>query len=245
MLVKNNVLILSNGCASYPLMKLSYCSKAGRETADETLCGFLAPGLPPVWHVGECIDNSRSSGIFAGIAAELGIKLPDMPFAFSSPEWSKTMARLPSCRPTPGCSRHRASSPPRAASRAKNGRPAEMPSPLADGAIDAYCVAEPYGAVVVAKHFGHVLATSDALWPDAICCAFVLRGDFIDAHPRAAQRIATTYRGTGSALNDREAAALSDRYLNQERSALKQSLKWIDGSHLTLTRKDYAALCGK
>lgn len=123
--------------------------------------------------------------------------------------------------------------------------PAEMPSALAGGAIDAYCVAEPYGAVVVARHFGHVLAASDALWPDAICCAFVLRGDFIDAHPRAAQRIAATYRGTGPALNAREAAALSDRYLNQERSVLKQSLKWIDYSNLTLTRKDYAALSRK
>ncbi|WP_281672135.1 ABC transporter substrate-binding protein [Pseudoramibacter alactolyticus] len=123
--------------------------------------------------------------------------------------------------------------------------PAEMPSALAGGAIDAYCVAEPYGAVVVAKHFGHVLAASDALWPDAICCAFVLRGDFIDAHSRAAQRIAATYRRTGAALNAREAAALSDQYLNQERSVLKQSLKWIDYSDLTLTRKDYAVLSWK
>jgi NitT/TauT family transport system substrate-binding protein len=123
--------------------------------------------------------------------------------------------------------------------------PAEMPSSLAGGAIDAYCVAEPYGAVAVSKGFGRVLYTSDALWPDAICCAFVLRGDFIDAHPGAAQRIAATYRGTGAALDDREAAALSDRYLNQERSVLRQSLKWIDYSHLALTRKDYAALSRK
>ncbi|WP_455126888.1 ABC transporter substrate-binding protein [Pseudoramibacter alactolyticus] len=123
--------------------------------------------------------------------------------------------------------------------------PAEMPSSLAGGAIDAYCVAEPYGAVVVARHFGHVLAASDALWPDAICCAFVLRGDFIDAHSREAQRIAATYRGTGTALNAREAAALSACYLNQQRSVLKQSLKWIDYSDLTLTRRDYAALSQK
>ncbi|WP_455129846.1 anaerobic carbon-monoxide dehydrogenase catalytic subunit [Pseudoramibacter alactolyticus] len=88
MLVKNNVLVLSNGCASYPLMKLGYCSKAGRKKAGEALRDFLAPDLPPVWHVGECIDNTRSSGIMAGIAAELGVDLPAMPYAFSSPEWS-------------------------------------------------------------------------------------------------------------------------------------------------------------
>lgn len=39
-------------------------------------------------HVGECIDNARSSGVFAGIAGEFGKNLYEMPFAFSSPEWS-------------------------------------------------------------------------------------------------------------------------------------------------------------
>lgn len=49
---------------------------------------FLGDDQPPVWHVGECVDNARSSGIFAGIAGELGLNLPEMPFAMSSPEWS-------------------------------------------------------------------------------------------------------------------------------------------------------------
>lgn len=87
-LIKNNVLILSNGCASYPLMKLGYCSIAGSDYAGDKLKEFLADDLPPVWHVGECIDNTRSSGIMAGLASELGIPIHKMPFAFSSPEWS-------------------------------------------------------------------------------------------------------------------------------------------------------------
>lgn len=86
-LLQNNVLILSNGCASFPLMKLGYCAVSGREKAGESLRGFLEQDLPPVWHVGECIDNTRSSGIFAGIAGELGHKLCELPFAFTSPEW--------------------------------------------------------------------------------------------------------------------------------------------------------------
>lgn len=86
-LLKHNVLILTNGCASYPLMKLGYCRKDARKLAGSTLSEFLKPDLPPVWHVGECIDNARSSGIFAGIAGELGTPLRDLPFAFSSPEW--------------------------------------------------------------------------------------------------------------------------------------------------------------
>ncbi|MBQ5987897.1 MAG: anaerobic carbon-monoxide dehydrogenase catalytic subunit [Oscillospiraceae bacterium] len=86
-LLKNNVLIISNGCASFPLMKLGYCAVSGKEKAGDSLREFLEPDLPPVWHVGECIDNTRSSGIFAGVAGALGHKMYEMPFAFSSPEW--------------------------------------------------------------------------------------------------------------------------------------------------------------
>ena len=66
-LLQNNVLILSNGCASFPLMKLGYCNKHAQDKAGESLRTFLTPDLPPVWHVGECIDNTRSSGIFASV----------------------------------------------------------------------------------------------------------------------------------------------------------------------------------
>lgn len=89
-LLKNNVLIITNGCASFPLMKMGYCqtSDFAYGKCGEGLREFLQPDMPPVWHVGECIDNARSSGIFAGIAGEFGKNLYEMPFAFSSPEWS-------------------------------------------------------------------------------------------------------------------------------------------------------------
>ncbi|MBE6876643.1 MAG: anaerobic carbon-monoxide dehydrogenase catalytic subunit [Ruminococcus sp.] len=86
-LLKNNVLILSNGCASFPLMKLGYCSKHAQDKAGKSLREFLGDDLPPVWHVGECIDNTRSSGIFAGVSNALGQKIFEMPLAFTSPEW--------------------------------------------------------------------------------------------------------------------------------------------------------------
>lgn len=86
-LLQNNVLILSNGCASFPLMKLGYCNTSALNKTGDSLREFLTPDLPPVWHVGECIDNTRSSGIFAGVAGALGRKMYELPFAFSSPEW--------------------------------------------------------------------------------------------------------------------------------------------------------------
>ncbi len=86
-LLKNNVLILANGCAAFPLMKLGYCTAEALEWAGEGLREFLQPDLPPVWHVGECIDNTRSSGILAGVAGALGKDIYEMPFGFASPEW--------------------------------------------------------------------------------------------------------------------------------------------------------------
>ena len=87
-LLKNDILIFTNGCASFPLLKLGYCSKEGAKKAGAHLQKFLGGKLPPVWHMGECIDNTRASTVFGGIAAAAGIAIKDMPYAFASPEWS-------------------------------------------------------------------------------------------------------------------------------------------------------------
>ena len=87
-LIKNNVLILTNGCASFPLLKLGFCNTDIYSKTGDSLREFLEPDLPPVWHMGECIDNTRASGTFANIAAEANEKIKDMPFAFASPEWA-------------------------------------------------------------------------------------------------------------------------------------------------------------
>ena len=87
-LLKNNILIFTNGCASFPLLKMGYCSLEGRALAGQSLQNFLGDDLPPVWHMGECIDNTRASTIFGGIAQAAGVLIKDMPYAFTSPEWS-------------------------------------------------------------------------------------------------------------------------------------------------------------
>ncbi len=86
-LIKNNVLILTNGCASFPLMKLGYCSTKALEQTGQKLKGFLKD-LPPVWHMGECLDNARASAFFKAVAEASGVAIKDMPYAFASPEWS-------------------------------------------------------------------------------------------------------------------------------------------------------------
>ena len=88
-LLRNDILILTNGCASFPLLKLGYCNmEAVKTKCGEGLKKFLQEyNMPPVWHVGECIDNTRSTGILSGVAGKCQKPLKDMPFAQSSPEW--------------------------------------------------------------------------------------------------------------------------------------------------------------
>lgn len=87
-LIENNFLVLTNGCASFPLLKLGYCNIAALEKTGSSLKAFLEPDLPPVWHMGECLDNARASALFKALADACNEDLKKMPFAFASPEWS-------------------------------------------------------------------------------------------------------------------------------------------------------------
>ena len=89
-LLKNDVLILTNGCASFPMLKLGYCNMEAVETkAGEGLKAFCKQyNVPPVWHVGECVDNTRCSGIMVGTCSLLGKNLKEMPYALTTPEWA-------------------------------------------------------------------------------------------------------------------------------------------------------------
>ena len=85
-LIKNDILIFTNGCASFPLLKLGYCSLSALDKTGAGLSAFLGADQPPVWHMGECVDNTRASTILGATAAAAGIDIKDMPYAFTSPE---------------------------------------------------------------------------------------------------------------------------------------------------------------
>lgn len=88
-LLKHQIIVLTNGCASFPLLKLGYCRKLAHVKASGAFAELLKEkDLPPVWHMGECLDNARASAFFRALADKLGQAIKDMPFAFASPEWS-------------------------------------------------------------------------------------------------------------------------------------------------------------
>ena len=123
--------------------------------------------------------------------------------------------------------------------------PTEMPFSLASGAIDGYCVAEPFGAQVVSKDLGHVLYDGSELWEDSLCCAFVLREEFLQNEETTAEIVIEKYFEAGEHLDQETANRVALKYLGQEESILEQSMEWIRYDNLQLEEESYDILCEK
>ena len=124
--------------------------------------------------------------------------------------------------------------------------PSEMPSSLNSGAIDAYCVAEPFGAVAINTKIGHVLKTSEELWQNSICCAMVFNNAAITKKQTQINQVISAYKQAGKKLaKGKEAMRIASKYLGQDKAVLKKSLAWIHFDDLTLTKEDYDNLALK
>ncbi len=123
--------------------------------------------------------------------------------------------------------------------------PAEMPSSLASGAIDGYCVAEPFGAQAVTQGFGNVLSRSDELWDDSLCCGLIFRTDVIEKDPEAFQKLLDNYFEAGEKLDKEEAIQIAEEYLGQDETTLETSLDWISYKDLTISESAYDTLYEK
>lgn len=123
--------------------------------------------------------------------------------------------------------------------------PTEMPSALASGQIDGYCVAEPFGAMGVSLGAGKVLYSSEELWEDSICCGLVLTDKFIDERPEEAKSFVESYKTAGNSLTKENAKELAKKYLNQTDEVLDVSLQWISYNDLYITEEIYNALVEK
>ncbi len=120
--------------------------------------------------------------------------------------------------------------------------PTEMPSALAAGTIDGYCVAEPFGAMGVSIGEGKVLYTSEELWEDSICCALVLTDEFIETKPDLAKEFVQGYKNAGNNLSGNKTKEIAQKYLKQSDDVLDISLKWISYDDLDITEQMYQSL---
>jgi len=95
-LLANDVLVVVTGCVAHALGKAGIMSPEGaRKYAGAGLLSVLtavgeAAGLggplPPVLHMGSCVDNSRIGDLLGALAAYLGVAIKDLPAAASAPE---------------------------------------------------------------------------------------------------------------------------------------------------------------
>jgi carbon-monoxide dehydrogenase catalytic subunit len=92
-LIKNNVLIVSTGCNAIACAKAGLMLPEAAEQAGEGLKGVcMALGIPPVLHMGSCVDISRILTVCAAVANALGVDISDLPVAGAAPEWMSEKA---------------------------------------------------------------------------------------------------------------------------------------------------------
>lgn len=120
--------------------------------------------------------------------------------------------------------------------------PAEMPAGLKSGQIDGYCVAEPFGAKAVETGVGHVLATSDELWENSICCGIVFNTQATAGKQEALKTFKQAYLSAGNSLTKDEAVQIAVNNLGQDEATSQQSLQWISFNDLSVTEEAYERL---
>jgi carbon-monoxide dehydrogenase catalytic subunit len=95
-LLAKNILVVTTGCTAHicgqagllsPEATLRYCGDGLKAvlTAVGEAAGLGGP-LPPVWHMGSCVDNSRIVDLLAAVANRLGVKVGQLPAVGSAPE---------------------------------------------------------------------------------------------------------------------------------------------------------------
>ncbi len=94
--LKNDVLVVETGCGAIASAKQGYMTpEAAFEVAGPGLREVCeTAGIPPVLHLGSCVDNSRILTVLAQVATEggLGEDICDIPAVGMAPEWMSEKA---------------------------------------------------------------------------------------------------------------------------------------------------------
>ncbi|MBW2100825.1 MAG: anaerobic carbon-monoxide dehydrogenase catalytic subunit [Deltaproteobacteria bacterium] len=87
-LIKNDILVVETGCAAIASGKAGLLLPEAAELAGDGLkevCKAL--GIPPVLHMGSCVDCSRILVLGAELGKALGVGIDQLPLAGAAPEW--------------------------------------------------------------------------------------------------------------------------------------------------------------
>ena len=94
-LISNDVLVVVTGCAAHAAAKYGYLAPEMMENTGAGLKEVCeAIGIPPVIHLGSCVDNSRILTVLTQMATEggLGEDIDDLPAVGICPEWMSEKA---------------------------------------------------------------------------------------------------------------------------------------------------------
>ncbi len=86
--IKRDLLVLVTGCVTVSAGKQGLLVPGAADMAGPGLSEVCkALGIPPVLHVGSCVDNSRILQLCGMLATALGVDIADLPVAAAAPEW--------------------------------------------------------------------------------------------------------------------------------------------------------------
>ena len=95
-LIGNDVIVLTTGCSAMAAGKYGLLTPEGaHKHAGKGLASVCeAVGIPPVLHMGSCVDNSRILMAATGVVKDggLGDDISDLPAAGAAPEWMSEKA---------------------------------------------------------------------------------------------------------------------------------------------------------
>ncbi|MCX7823021.1 MAG: anaerobic carbon-monoxide dehydrogenase catalytic subunit [Syntrophobacterales bacterium] len=97
-LIKNDILVVDTGCAAVAHGKAGLKQLEAANLAGEGLrkiCQALS--IPPVLHVGSCVDNVRILVLAAALANHIGVDISMLPLAAAAPEWYSEKAVSIAC----------------------------------------------------------------------------------------------------------------------------------------------------
>ncbi|WP_022666710.1 anaerobic carbon-monoxide dehydrogenase catalytic subunit [Desulfospira joergensenii] len=87
-LIEKDILVVDTGCVSVANAKAGFKLASAADMAGpglKEICKAL--GIPPVLHLGSCVDNVRILVLVSALANALGVDISDLPVAGSAPEW--------------------------------------------------------------------------------------------------------------------------------------------------------------
>jgi carbon-monoxide dehydrogenase catalytic subunit len=92
-LIRNNILVVETGCAAIACAKAGLLLPEAAAEAGEGLGAVCrALGIPPVLHMGSCVDISRILVVASALANALNVDISDLPLAAAAPEWMSEKA---------------------------------------------------------------------------------------------------------------------------------------------------------